>query len=141
MLTRSSDIPLPDGKEGGWKRKRSKPPAPRGLVGLIMHRFWPIILARVYCPHADFQATDPFYIRTPSLTGRCNLLRWRQVVGRHNGFVSWRWCSRARPALSSSSTTRRRCPCTRLHGLRACLLAPSARRHHNVVRTTRSGSH
>ena len=25
--------PLPDGEEGGWKRKRSRPPTPRGLVG------------------------------------------------------------------------------------------------------------
>eukprot|EP00959_Pyramimonas_sp_CCMP1952_P310482 6498034-Pyramimonas_sp.AAC.1 len=26
--------PSPKGKRDGWKRKRSKPPTPRGLVGL-----------------------------------------------------------------------------------------------------------
>ena len=31
---RNEDKPLPEGEEGGWKRKRSKPPRPRGLVGL-----------------------------------------------------------------------------------------------------------
>ena len=29
---RNEDKPLPEGEEGGWKRKRSKPPTPRGLV-------------------------------------------------------------------------------------------------------------
>ena len=27
--------PLPEGEEGGWKRKLPRPPTPRGLVGLI----------------------------------------------------------------------------------------------------------
>ena len=31
---RNKDKPLPEGEEGGWKRKLSKPPTPRGLVGL-----------------------------------------------------------------------------------------------------------
>ena len=31
------EVNLPEeGEEGGWKRKRARPPAPRGLVGL----FW-----------------------------------------------------------------------------------------------------
>ena len=30
---RNEDKPLPEGEEGGWKRKLSAPPTPRGLVG------------------------------------------------------------------------------------------------------------
>ena len=31
---RNEDKPLPEGEEGGWKRKLPAPPTPRGLVGL-----------------------------------------------------------------------------------------------------------
>ena len=35
LLIGNSDKPLPEGEEGGWKRKLPKPPPPKGLVGFL----------------------------------------------------------------------------------------------------------
>ena len=35
LVIRNSDNPLPEGKKGGWKRNRSRPPPPRGRVGFL----------------------------------------------------------------------------------------------------------
>ena len=50
---RNEDKPLPEGEEGGWKRKLPKPPTPRGLVGFCPNHWLykhPVTCTAVWAP-------------------------------------------------------------------------------------------
>ena len=39
--------PLPEGEEGGWKRKLPRPPTPRGLVGVLFAMWLALVLVQL----------------------------------------------------------------------------------------------